>query len=254
MPLMAEWQQLTPAFFLVLARVAGVLAFVPLPGVRNSPEPVRVVLALLLAAALFPLSKPRALPADMFQASGWLLAEGGLGVLLGLTVHVLTEGIVLAAQVFGLQAGYSYASTIDPNSQADASVLQVVAQLAGSLLFLSLGLDREIVGALARSFDVMPPGSVLMRRDMADTVIRLGSTMWKTGLRLALPIVSLLLLVDIALALLGRLQAQLQLLTLAFPVKMLAALAVLALVVPGWPLVFGKTAAEMVTAWGTFLR
>ena len=47
-------------------------------------------------------------------------------------------------------------------------------------------------------------------------------------MRLALPVVALLMLVDLALALLGRLNAQLQLLTLAFPAKMLAALLLLA--------------------------
>ena len=56
--------------------------------------------------------------------------------------------------------------------------------------------------------------------------------MFTTGIRLALPAVALLVLVDIALALLGRLHAQLQLLTLSFPVKMLAALAMLAWVAP----------------------
>ena len=44
------------------------------------------------------------------------------------------------------------------------------------------------------------------------------------ALRLALPVVALLLMVDVALALLGRLNQQLQLLALAFPAKMLTAL------------------------------
>ena len=48
--------------------------------------------------------------------------------------------------------------------------------------------------------------------------------MFSVGLRLALPVVALLVMVDVALALLGRLNPQLQLLSLAFPVKMLTAL------------------------------
>jgi flagellar biosynthetic protein FliR len=54
--------------------------------------------------------------------------------------------------------------------------------------------------------------------------------MFATGMRLALPVVVLLALIDVALALLGRIHQQLQLLTLAFPVKMLATLAFLALI------------------------
>ena len=67
--------------------------------------------------------------------------------------------------------------------------------------------------------------------------------MFSTGMRLALPMVAILLLVDISLALLGRVNAQLQLLTIAFPVKMLVGLAIF-----GWLLllmpVFLRTGSE----------
>ncbi|HXG35166.1 MAG TPA: hypothetical protein VNJ11_17510, partial [Bryobacteraceae bacterium] len=49
LPLETVW-----AFWLVLARVAGALALVPLPGVRSGAEPARILLALALTAALYP--------------------------------------------------------------------------------------------------------------------------------------------------------------------------------------------------------
>jgi len=53
--------------------------------------------------------------------------------------------------------------------------------------------------------------------------------------------------VDIALALVGRLNAQLQLLALAFPVKMLTALLVLSWSVALYPRLLTALAAEAVT-------
>ncbi len=50
-----------------------------------------------------------------------------------------------------------------------------------------------------------------------------------TALRIALPVLGLLLLVDIAFALFGKLHGHLQMSFLAFPAKMLATLAILAL-------------------------
>ena len=41
------------AFLLVLARVAGVFALVPLPGMRAAPEPARAALAVGVTLALF---------------------------------------------------------------------------------------------------------------------------------------------------------------------------------------------------------
>jgi flagellar biosynthetic protein FliR len=63
--------------------------------------------------------------------------------------------------------------------------------------------------------------------------------MFSTALRLALPVLALMVMIDIALALLGRINAHLQLLTVAFPAKMLVALALLASTMVFLPVVYG---------------
>ena len=70
----------------------------------------------------------------------------------------------------------------------------------------------------------------------------LGTAYSESFYWLALPVVGFLMLADIALALLGRINQQLQLLTLAFPVKMLAALALLAAVAGLFPALYGQAA------------
>ena len=74
----------------------------------------------------------------------------------------------------------------------------------------------------------------------AEAFIRLSGSLLATGARLALPVVALLVMVDVALALMGRLNAQLQLLSLAFPAKMLTALFVLAAVLSLYPRVLAR--------------
>jgi flagellar biosynthetic protein FliR len=128
-------------------------------------------------------------------------------------------------------------------------VLLVIAQLVSGMLFLALGLDREIIRVLARSLETIPPGSFAIGGSAAQQIIALGSSMLATGLRVALPVVALLVLVDVSLALLGRINAQLQLLTLAFPIKMLATLLVLGWTAVLLPAIFrqagGKTMATI---------
>ncbi|MGA2434959.1 MAG: flagellar biosynthetic protein FliR [Bryobacteraceae bacterium] len=216
-------------FLLVLARVSGALVFVPLPGVTAGPKPARAALALGFTFALFPLW-PRALPAEpsIGLLVVWIAAEAAFGITVGLAVAFLTESMLVAGQLLGQQAGYSYAATIDPLSQNDSNVLIVFAQLLAGLLFFSLGLDRQILRIFAQSLSAYPPGTYLPNLRTAEAIIRLGSGTFETGLRMAMPVIVLLVLVDISLALLGRINQQLQLLTLAFPVKMLAMLAFLA--------------------------
>ena len=78
-----------------------------------------------------------------------MLAEAGIGIAVGLAVAFLTEGFQMGAQIISLQAGYSFATTIDPTSGADSGVLLTIAQLTAGLLFFATGTG--------------PPGTVHLR-------------------------------------------------------------------------------------------
>jgi flagellar biosynthetic protein FliR len=224
------------AFLLVLARVAGALIFVPLPGLKSAPDSIRAALALGFTLALYgqwpAVDATAATPARLI---GWALAEASIGIAIGVCVAIVLEAFLLAAQVLGQQAGYGYASTIDPTTQADSGLLIVFAQLISGMLFFTMGLDRDVFRLFAESLGKIPPGTFIFTPSSAESMIRLGSILFSVGMRLALPVVALLILVDVSLALLGRLNSQLQLLTLAFPAKMLAALLVLSWIAAVFP-------------------
>jgi flagellar biosynthesis protein FliR len=230
-------------FLLVLARVSGVLAIAPLPGFGAGPDMMRIVLSLAITLCLFP-KWPIAAP--LHATIGWLIgavfAEAALGVAVGVVIGFLIDAVQMGAQVFGLQAGYSYASTIDPTSQADSSVMYVMVQLMAGVMFFSLGLDHDVLRLMGATIDRIPLGGYTANLRSAQALIHLGSDVFVTGMRLGFPIVALLLLVDIALALVGRLQAQLQLLSMAFPLKMLASLVVLAALTALFPAIFSNAA------------
>lgn len=237
------------AFLLVLARVGGLLAFLPLPAIRSAPMMFRAMLAFAIAIALFPVWPviPNA-DASIGQLTAWAFSEMGFGLAAGLAVSLLTEGFQVGAQVLGMPAGFGFAQTIDPNSQADSGVLQVVTMLITGLLFFSLGIDSAILRILAASFQKYPAGSFSFPAASMEIMIHLGAGMLSLGLRLALPVVALLLLIDVALALLGRMQQQLQLLSLGFPVKMIAALGLLAALAPLIPKLFSSAATRTISA------
>jgi flagellar biosynthesis protein FliR len=241
-------------FLLVLARVAGVFAFVPLPGMRNLPEPVRVVLVMGVTLALFsrwPVVE--ASPLTAAKLTGWVLAEAATGLAMGVAVAILLEAFSIAAQAVAMQAGYGFASMIDPNTQADSGILTVLAQYIAGLMFFAAGFDREVVRLLAASFDRVPPGVFVFSRVTAEVLIRTGAGMFSMGVRLALPVIALLLMIDLSLALVGRINAQLQLISVAFPVKMLTALALMSWGMALYPRILNEFGAVIWRALRTVL-
>lgn len=191
------------AFLLVLARVGGLIAFLPIPAFKNAPMVIRAALAFVTTIALYPVWPHLSETSPSIgQLTVWAFSEMGFGLVAGLAVAFLNEGFQVGAQILGMPAGFGYAQTIDPNSQADSSVLQVITMLTTGLLFFSLGFDGIIIRILGASFQKYPAGTWSLTAASLDDVIHLGAGMFSLGLRVALPVVALLLLIDVALALL----------------------------------------------------
>ena len=237
------------SFLLTLTRVAGIFTFLPLAGLKAGPAAARIVLSVATTLALFPrwprLAAP---PSGIGQLIGWLLMEAAVGISIGLGVAFLLEILLIAAQSVSLQAGFSYASTVNPATNADSTVLLIMAQLIGGLLFFSMGLDGQVLKTLASSLDAQPPGAFAISRPHAEALLMAGTGIFTTGLRLALPLLTLLFLLDISIGLLGRLNSQLQVLTVSMPIKMVGSLAVLSWSVLLFPRVFEQSASVLFSA------
>jgi flagellar biosynthetic protein FliR len=229
------------AFLLVLARISGAMVFVPLPGFSGTPGMARAAFSLAFTLALAPRwpSIEGSGPGILILAA-WAVAEAAIGVAIGLAAATVLEVITFAAQMLGMPAGYGYAQTIDPNSEADSGILQVVAQLMAGMLFFAMGMDGQVLRLFSASLEKIPPGAYVFQAASAEAFIRLSGNVLAVGARLAMPVVSLVVMLDMALALVGRLNAQLQLLSLAFPVKMLTALVALTAVLALYPRILGQ--------------
>jgi flagellar biosynthetic protein FliR len=246
-----------PGFLWTLARVAGVFAFLPLGAFSATPGPVKVVLSLGFTAMLWPLWRAQAAGIRDLSMAGivaGMAGEAALGLAIGITVAIALELFSAAAQMVSLQAGFGFASTIDPMSGADSTALITVAQVTAGLLFFAIGGERALVRVLADSLRLCPPPAFVMNSGWVDAMTRFSSTIFSAGLRLAAPVVALLLLTDFSLAVLGRLQAQLQLVTLTMPVKLLATLLVLAATTVFYPGFLNQSLTEAVRLMEGMLR
>jgi len=242
---------------LLVTRMSALTIFSPLPGASAAPVQARVLLALMLAGMLAPVARAGFTPAELAGPGAiWLfavaaLSEAALGAAIGLALRLLLEAFALAAQTLGFQAGYSYINMVDPNTQVDASILNVALALLANLLFLAFDLHLHLIRALAAGLEAHPLGAFAVSPGDAPAFIALGGLMFETSLRLALPVVALLLLVDLTLGLLNQAHPRMQLLTLAFPLKIVAAVAALYPVLPQSPRLFHQLAErtfELLTA------
>jgi flagellar biosynthetic protein FliR len=243
-------------FLFTLARVSGVFAFLPLAAFRAAPEAAKIVMSLAFTVILWPEWKsPVAVNNEsLSRIVAGLAGEMALGLAIGLIVAIVLELFQVAAQIVSLQAGFGFASTIDPTSGADSTVLITLAQLTAGLLFFATGGDRMLVKVLADSLRLCPPESFTVTRGWAEPIVRFSATIFSAGLRLAAPVVALLLLADISLAVLGRMQQQLHLVSLTMPVKLGATMVLLSVTLAFQPGFFVSMMASGVRLMESLLR
>ncbi|HWE49128.1 MAG TPA: flagellar biosynthetic protein FliR [Bryobacteraceae bacterium] len=210
-------------FLFTLARISGVFAFLPLAAFRAGPEASRIVLSLACTLLLWhSWQGPVMAEPGVARILAGVAGEVSLGLAIGLALAVALEVFQFAAQSVSLAAGLGYASFIDPTSGADSTVLLTTAQIAAGLFFFVSGADRLLIRALADSLRLCPPESFTLHREWGMAMVQFFGSIFGAGLRLAAPVIALLLLADASLAVLGRVQAQLHLVSLTMPIKLAA--------------------------------
>lgn len=230
-------------FLLVVTRVGSALFLLPLPGFKDVATSIKIGLVLGLSFCLFPAwpeLQVNSLAGGQFVLA--IFAESAAGLLVGLAIALLHEAFQFAAQAVSLQGGLSFASIFDPASKADTNVFLMLTQLTTGLLFFAFGVHHQLLRLLARSFEVFSFSGSHLEAASVRTVLMLGTNMFATGLKLGLPLVVLLLLIEFSLAILSRLHSQLQLIMLSFPAKTTLSLVFLATMIVRWPALYDQMA------------
>lgn len=223
------------------------LVFLPLPGFRSLPAAARVFLALSLAAVLA-VSAP---PTLYQEKSGTdllirLLADLVTGVSIGLVSTLVVEAFTFSGQVLSVQAGFSYASTIDPFSESDSGILPSLFSLAANLLLFTSPLYAELIRALMAGLLRSPDTALVRAPEACRILIGFSAHCLEIGIKLALPIIALLFLADLCIGLFGRLQPQIQFLSMSFSLKLLGAMAAVAALAPALRWLYQQLAANAV--------
>ena len=209
------------SFLLTLMRVSLVVFLLPFYGGDTLPALVKAFICLVLTMALWPnLSFPGELmPAHPFGIALILLGELILGLMLGLCVTFIFAGIQTGGEIMGFQMGFTMVTLADPLSGAQVSLSAHLLYMVALLIFLTLDGHLILLRGLADSFQLIPPGGLLVGGKLTGSVLELSAAMFSVAVQIAGPIIAALFMVELALALMGRAAPQMNLLTLGFPLK-----------------------------------
>jgi flagellar biosynthetic protein FliR len=216
------------SLFLVLLRCTGFVVTAPIYGHRVVPKPVKAglvgILALALAngAAVAPGAGPFLVAAPV---------ELLIGITLGASMALAFSAIETIARLVSIQMGLSLGAVFDPVGGEASTPLGPLFAIMSGLLFLALNLHLAIVGVLADSFATLPIGGQWPAGLFAATA-HLVALALELAARVAMPLALVLLLTELAVALISRAIPQVNVFFLGLPLKILLGIALIAMSVP----------------------
>jgi flagellar biosynthesis protein FliR len=229
-----DWAHFLSALVLALVRVSGMAAFAPFFSSNALPARTKAVFVVAVSYLLAPLvaALPNAKVEISYEA---LIGEVGAGILYGLTLSLLNEMMLFAGQVLGVQMSFSLVNLMDPTSPIQTGLLSDLFQLMGTLVLITAGLDRILLASVIRSFRAVPLGGFALSQAGVLGVIKAAGGVFLAAVELAAPVIAATLVVEVTVALLGKLSPQLPVMSLTVPMKTLTGFVVLAGALAVWP-------------------
>jgi flagellar biosynthesis protein FliR len=242
-------------FLLVLVRVASMIMAAPVFGARPIPAQAKIGLAVLLAVILVPLQPATApLMVDWMSTFLAVAKEAVVGLLLGFVATMLFSAVQMAAQIVGVQVGYAFSSTMDPLLARTSGFLDSFYNYLAVLVFMGLGGHHALISAVSSSFELVPLAQFGADPVIGNRLLALSSATFAIGLKLAMPVVGTMLLVDTAFALVVRAVPQMNIFAVGLPVKMVVGVIAMAALMPVTMVGFGTVTNNVATAVAGLLR
>lgn len=207
-------------------------------------------------AAASPMLKPFPMPGRVAftLAVGWALAgpalheptlatllvavavNAGIGIVLGFLTGIAIHAFEVAGSILDFSSGLSASQIFDPLSGQNIAVFGRMFGLLAITLWLVMGGDRLAIEGLAATVATIPlDGGISLSNGLAEMAISLVATMLLAAVQLTIPAFAALMVAEVALGVASRVAPQANVFALGLPVKLIAALSTVGLVVAGFP-------------------
>ncbi len=208
------------SFLLPLFRIAALLMVMPIIGTQLVPTRVRLYLALAITVVIVPTLPPMP-EVDALNLRSLLLIgqEVLIGAMFGFMLQLFFHVYAVIGQILSIQMGIGFAAMVDPANGISVPVLGQLLTMLTTLLFLAMNGHLVVFEVIAESFVTLPVGSGMLVGHYWELVGKL-SWVLGAGLLISLPVVTALLVVNLAFGVMTRAAPQLNIFSVGFPLTL----------------------------------
>ena len=229
----SQLQHWIGALFWPFVRIGACLMVAPVFGASFVPPRLRIALAAALTLPVAALV-PGAPDIVLLSVAGVIVTVQQLliGAALGFALQLVFDALALGGQLLANGMGLGFAFNLDPLRGVSTPALGQLYVVLGTLTFLALDGHLALLSTLVASFRGLPIGGAGLDAARLRAVADWGGILFIGGLRVALPGMTALLVINLAFGVMSRAAPSLNLFAVGLPVTLLFGLAIVTLGMP----------------------
>ena len=230
-----ELLNLVATFIWPFSRILGFFSTAPLLSQNSFPVTTRIGLAIAMTILVMP-GIPLMVTIDPLSMDGLLILINQflIGISIGFVMRVIFSAIEMAGELIAVSMGLGFATFYNPQTQAQTIVISQFLSLLALAVFLSTNLHLVMLESFFDSFKTIPIDQISLAPIAFRDLAYWGSNIFSIGLQLSLPIVTTLLIANIALGILTKAAPQLNLFGIGFPITIGIGFLMLSINMPYW--------------------
>jgi flagellar biosynthetic protein FliR len=235
-PVLAQLLPMLTAIWWPFCRILAMFIGAPVLGEAVTPVTVRILIALVLAVLMLPISGAVGgvgnYAIDPFSLHGVVatVEQALIGFVLGLAFHFAMSVIGVLGFMVSSQMGFSMAVMNDPMNGQSSDVVSALLSVLAIIVFFAIDGHLVLVNIIGQSFRAWPLGHGYVPA-LLNAVAYNVAWIFSAAMLLAIPIVFSTLVVQLGFGFLNRVAPSLNLFALGFSVITIFGLLMLAEVV-----------------------
>lgn len=208
--------------------------YMPLLSSPNIPAKVKPLIAYFVALSIF-LNLPTSSYVEMNHDHQLLLfgfKEFCIGLIIGLNVAMVMEVLAFAGSIVSTPMGLAIATAIDPASGEQSTTMGQFNVTLGTLIFLIINGHHIAFEAFMHSYDVIAFGDLVFQADKIQHFLRLYAELFEVSLRVSMPMLVALLLVQYSLGVIVRTMPRLNIFMVGIPIQILLGMVTFVITLP----------------------
>jgi flagellar biosynthetic protein FliR len=222
-----------PLAVMLFLRIVTLFFFLPIFGDQTVPMRVRIALGIAFSFFTYPIVSNYIWQKDnLLQWNAWTLAVASIrevifAFAIGFSAKLIFFGSTIASHLVGINMGFQTASMFNPEINDRESSYALLHHWIVVAIFLTLNVHHIFLEDIVTSFKSVPIAPVPEAMNFSKIGFHIASEAFLLGLRLAAPLITVQILINISIGLLNRSLPALNAFVISFPLSFVLTMLIL---------------------------